>query len=758
MSVAKNKVAKLDEYIETDADETAEVEKSEDQQLLDELQPGTTLMHGQYTITKFLNNGGFGITYLAKDSLDRNVVIKECFPSAFCRRTNSIVRARSRAHQGELQSIVRLFVQEARSLSNVVHPNIVGVHQIFEDNDTAYMAIDYVDGKDLLDIIEEDEDALKPAELVTITKKLLEAIGFVHSHDMLHRDISPDNILINSEGEPILIDFGAAREHASNTKRAMSALRVVKDGYSPQEFYITGGQQGPWSDLYSFAASIYHVISGIAPIDGQSRLAAIAEQSDDPYDPLEGQFEGYPPNFLKAIDKAMNVMPNQRMQSAGEWLDMLADAPDGAQPVDGQETQEIVAQFLQEARDTSPIDGEPLPSEEKSDKTAAVLPKVNAEPKSGRGRMLMGASALLLLAGAGYVGYQFTSGDAVEVAAAKEAPKTDVAASDAIAASADTKPAPVAQDEAVSNDAEDTKADIADAFSVATAEATDALETTQSEEITAEVAAVEAAPATEEASEIVATQEVETTDETPIVEAEEKPLATVETAEIEDEAAPVAELEQPAAETKEITTPPTVSQTQINLAVWDVLMPFDSSLEQVRNAQTALVTKVSDTADLTKSGPWIEEGVVIFAVNGQPLDGTSSIETLVLNNLATDPDGYTRASIRFKDAETGKFDRGLLSVQVVRSIWLADGSLLQAGMQDGAWITKVAIIGDEAKGTLKVGDILTKEGVTGRSIDSAEDIETIFGKLVDMERDTAQFSVLRNGEKTTAELSLAMSH
>lgn len=758
MSVAKNKVAELDECIEADADDSAEVEKSEDQQLLDELQPGTTLMHGQYTITKFLNNGGFGITYLAKDSLDRNVVIKECFPSAFCRRTNSIVRARSRAHQGELQSIVRLFVQEARSLSNVVHPNIVGVHQIFEDNDTAYMAIDYVDGKDLLDIIEEDENALKPAQIVEITRKLLEAIGFVHSHDMLHRDISPDNILINSEGEPILIDFGAAREHASNTKRAMSALRVVKDGYSPQEFYISGGQQGPWSDLYSFAASIYHVISGAAPIDGQSRLAAIAEQSDDPYDPLEGRFEGYPPNFLKAIDKAMSVMPNQRMQSAGEWLDMLAGAPGGNASADDRETQEIVAQFLQEARDIPSIDGEPLPSDEKSSKTADVLPMVNAEPKSGRGRMLMSVSALLLLTGAGYVGYQFTTADTVEVAATKEAPENDVAAGDAVAAAADTTPAPVAQGEVLSTDTEETAADIADTFSAATAEATDALQTTQAEETTAETAVAETAPVAEDAPEIVAAPEVEVIDETPAVAAEENTVAPIETTEAEEEAAPVAELEQPAVEAKEITTPPTISKTQVNLAVWDVLMPFDSSLVQVRNAQTAQVTKVSEEADLAKSGLWIKEGVVIFAVNGQPLDGTSSVETLVLNELATDPDGYTRTSVRFKNAETGKFDRGLLSVPVVRSIWLADGSLLQAGMQDGAWVTKVAILGDRAKGTLKVGDVLTKEGVTGRGINSAEDIETIFGKLVDMEHDTAQFSVLRNGEKTTAELSLAMSH
>ena len=121
---------------------------------VDELKPGTKLMHGQYVIESFLNAGGFGITYLARDSLDRKVVIKECFPGAFCRRSRAVVQARSRAHQNELKSIVRLFVQEARSLAKLDHPNIVGVHQVFEDNDTAYMALDFVSGRDMLDIIE----------------------------------------------------------------------------------------------------------------------------------------------------------------------------------------------------------------------------------------------------------------------------------------------------------------------------------------------------------------------------------------------------------------------------------------------------------------------------------------------------------------------------------------------------------------------------------------------------------------------------
>ena len=191
----------------------------EDLSVVDELQPGTKLLQGQYTITRFLNNGGFGITYLAKNSLDRNVVIKECFPNAFCRRSKATVAARSRAHQSDLRLVVQLFVREAHNLAKIIHPNIVAVHQVFEDNGTAYMAIDYIDGLDLLEMIESKKNILSPDAVVLITEKMLSAVGFIHENNMLHRDISPDNILITMAGEPILIDFGAAREQASQKSR-----------------------------------------------------------------------------------------------------------------------------------------------------------------------------------------------------------------------------------------------------------------------------------------------------------------------------------------------------------------------------------------------------------------------------------------------------------------------------------------------------------------------------------------------------------
>ncbi|MFD1160271.1 serine/threonine protein kinase [Roseovarius aestuarii] len=290
----------------------------------DDLTPGTNLMHGQYEIESFLASGGFGITYTAYDSLDRRVVIKECYPQNFCRRQNTSVLPRSRNYSGDLESIVQLFAREAFNLSKVRHPNIVRVHQVFEENNTAYMVLDYVEGVDLLDTLENNPASLTPEKLTAYLLKILSAVEHVHEQGMLHRDISPDNIVISKTGEPILIDFGAARDQArEKTSRLLSSLHVIKDGYSPQEFYIEGSEQGPSSDLYSLAASFYHLITGALPPHSQTRLAAFATKQQDPYVPLANRIDGYSENFLAAVDKALSIMPAERIQSAAEWIDII---------------------------------------------------------------------------------------------------------------------------------------------------------------------------------------------------------------------------------------------------------------------------------------------------------------------------------------------------------------------------------------------------------------------------------------------------
>ena len=290
------------------------------EEFTDELRPGETLLQGQYVIERFLNSGGFGMTYIARDSLNRPVVIKECFPAALCTRSATHVQARSRANREDFRSIVRSFIKEAQRLSKLEHPNIVGVHQIFEDNDTAYMALDFIDGRDLLDVIENDHEKLAAAELQEILMKILGAVQHIHEQNILHRDISPDNILLDRTGKPVLIDFGAAREAASQSNRIPTELLMVKDGYSPQEFYVAGSEQSPSSDLYALAATFYHLLTGNAPPSSQIRLAEIAAQRDDPYVSVTQAAGGHDIHFLTAIDESLRIFPKDRLQSAADWL------------------------------------------------------------------------------------------------------------------------------------------------------------------------------------------------------------------------------------------------------------------------------------------------------------------------------------------------------------------------------------------------------------------------------------------------------
>ncbi len=293
-----------------------------DDESSNDLATGTTLLHGQYVIEEFLNDGGFGITYLANDSLDRQVVIKECFPKFICGRNNGTVAVRSRGNLESFKAIVDLFIKEARNLAKLSHPNIVGVHQVFEDNDTAYMAMDFVEGRDLLELADSDE-TIDPQTLESIAVKLLDAIDYIHKQGILHRDISPDNVLLTKDFEPVLIDFGAARETATQNSSYLAAMRTVKDGYSPQEFYVKNSEQHQSSDLYSLAASLYHVMTGEIPVNAQERMTAVANGDEDPYVSAKSLAKGYSASFLDAIDAALQLFPADRTQTAEDWLALI---------------------------------------------------------------------------------------------------------------------------------------------------------------------------------------------------------------------------------------------------------------------------------------------------------------------------------------------------------------------------------------------------------------------------------------------------
>ncbi len=302
----------------------------------DSLPPGTVLSGDHFTITDLLGAGGFGITYRAHDNvLDRTVVVKECFPEGLCYRDGKDVVARKTAQDKQIKSIVKMFMREARSLAKLRHPNIVGVHGVFEENGTAYMVIDLIEGRDLFDILDKSRRRLSPARVHDILMQLLDAIDKVHQRGLLHRDISPDNIIIENSGTPVLIDFGAAKADSNHHTRAVSAFLVVKEGYSPQEFYVAGSEQLPCSDLYALGATFYHVLTGRAPANSQTRMMEISANRPDPCVPLAGRIEGYDEAFLDAIDQAMRIHPADRLQSAAKWRALIeAGAPNlGSKPL-----------------------------------------------------------------------------------------------------------------------------------------------------------------------------------------------------------------------------------------------------------------------------------------------------------------------------------------------------------------------------------------------------------------------------------------
>jgi serine/threonine protein kinase len=353
--------------------------------MADEVLPlGTTLSGEHFTITGHLGAGGFGITYRAKDNvLGRTIVIKECFPGEFCVRRGLNAVPRSQSHADPMLSIVRMFMHEARSLAKLRHPNIVGVHRAFEENQTAYMALDLIEGPDLFDILEVTDTRLPSKHVHEILFQMLNAIEKVHDIGLLHRDISPDNILIEEDGTPVLIDFGAARADPTRHTRAASSLLVVKDGYSPQEFYVPGREQTPSSDLYALAATFYHVLSGEPPPDSQARMLEIAGNRPDPCVPLTGRIPGYDDAFLQAIDKAMEIHPGDRLQSAAEWRSMIAkSAPEAETDTTGAEIPlqlETLARLVEETNDevrrTSQLVKQPDPEPVVLPKKAASRPE-----------------------------------------------------------------------------------------------------------------------------------------------------------------------------------------------------------------------------------------------------------------------------------------------------------------------------------------------------------------------------------------------
>jgi serine/threonine protein kinase len=288
------------------------------------LKSGTELV-GDYRIDRVLGAGGFGITYLAEETaLDRNVTIKEYFPSDFAARTSTSDAApRSQDCASDYRWGLDRFIEEAQTLARFSHPNIVRVYRYFKANNTAYMVLHFEEGQSLKAWLKGLNRAPRQKELDAFIAPLLDALELIHKQDFLHRDIAPDNIIIRKDGSPVLIDFGSARGEILAHSKTVSAL--VKPGYSPYEQYAeTSRQQGPWTDIYALAATLYHAVTGKRPTDSPSRMV-----KEDLVPARDAAIGAYRSGFLSAIDHALTLQTEQRPQSIAAWRGALL-APDPA--------------------------------------------------------------------------------------------------------------------------------------------------------------------------------------------------------------------------------------------------------------------------------------------------------------------------------------------------------------------------------------------------------------------------------------------
>ena len=234
--------------------------------------PVGTRLADDYRIERVLGAGGFGITYLAEEvPLARMVTIKEYFPVDFAVRDNrQAAQPRSEDCTGDYQWGLERFLDEARTLARFDHPNIVRVYRFFREANSGFIVLHYEDGKSFKAWLKGLGRAPRQHELDRVVPPLLDALALLHASDFLHRDIAPDNIIIRSDGSPVLIDFGSARGDIAQHSRTVSAL--VKPGYSPYEQYATNArQQGPWTDIYSLGATLYQAVTGKRPPDAPSR-------------------------------------------------------------------------------------------------------------------------------------------------------------------------------------------------------------------------------------------------------------------------------------------------------------------------------------------------------------------------------------------------------------------------------------------------------------------------------------------------------
>lgn len=279
-----------------------------------------TILHERYEIKDILGAGGFGITYKAWDNtLQTEVCIKEYYPVGIANRAvaATLVSVYTNADEVSYRRGMQRFLREARGLAKLGSvKNIVNVHDYFEENNTAYMVMEYLKGKTLKCFVKENGGKVNEDIAIHIACSVLEALQHVHAVGIIHRDISPDNIYICDNMEVKLIDFGALKQEIAEVNKSTSI--ILKYGFAPPEQYTSNSRgQGAWTDIYAVGATVYYILTGLIPQDSVMRMM------EDVLVPLEEIIPSISKNFSDAIMKAMSLNIRDRFASAEDFLNEL---------------------------------------------------------------------------------------------------------------------------------------------------------------------------------------------------------------------------------------------------------------------------------------------------------------------------------------------------------------------------------------------------------------------------------------------------
>ena len=374
------------------------------------LQRNTGLI-GRYVIQEVLGQGGFGITYLGIDKLYGNkVAIKEYYPQKIAMRKaqyEDVVTVTSIEEKNNYDKGKKRFLDEAQVMARFnKNEGIVKILDFFEANNTAYIVMEYLEGITLKQYLGK-YGVIQFRNLIEMMLPLREALIEIHSQGLIHRDISPDNIMVQHNGKLKLMDFGAARDYTESGNKSLTV--ILKPGYAPPEQYQTHGVQGPWTDIYALCATIYKCLTGITPPD------AIARVMDDKFkepDQLDGKLS---PDIKKILWKGMNIFPEERYQDIGEIGEDVCDAlfiPEENKKVDLYNEKNI-----DEDLDSPDKDNE---SALKDDKIEGAVKKISIPKKKKRKspvKKVLAIVVCLLLAGG--IKY-YSTGNEQEISTAKK--------------------------------------------------------------------------------------------------------------------------------------------------------------------------------------------------------------------------------------------------------------------------------------------------------------------------------------------------